>query len=442
MDPIIIQWNSNGLGLRAKLGELERLLVTYNPICLCIQHVGKFDRIIKNYKLASQSLSPNGELGTAIYVHNLITYDMLQINGTSCQPSAITLYVPGAGKINLLNLYNQPIFNYSFDDMTSIVESINHPKIVVGDLNSHNPIWDSNCKDADRGGNKIEELMNSDNLMCLNEETSHTFVSKIHMSKTSVDLTLCSLSLVENLEWHVLEDSHTSDHYPVVTTIHNAGEYQEPIKRFKTKQADWISYRKEIESIPEFDRNLPIEESYSILKNAITEAATKHIPMTKGNHRRKTVPWWSKDLQKQVDIKHKLTNTIVKKQEQATKIRGNIHLWRGNVDKLNKIEEEIKKLKPECNKAAALFKRMALKAKRDSWRNYIEELNSNTPMKKIWKRFGKINGSQNKHHRHAITYQGRRLHETSDVGNAFGEHLQKVSSDESYSEKFKRYKRK
>ena len=76
-EPTIIQWNANGLGLRARLGELERMLAIYNPMCLCIQHVGDHDKNIKNYKLACKSLTTNGELGTAVYVHNKITYENL-----------------------------------------------------------------------------------------------------------------------------------------------------------------------------------------------------------------------------------------------------------------------------------------------------------------------------------------------------------------------------
>ena len=88
MDPetTIMQWNANGLGERIKLGEIERMLTTYNPMCICIQHVGEYDKNIKNYQLACQSPRTNGELGTMIYVHNRVTYDKIQFNANSFQP--------------------------------------------------------------------------------------------------------------------------------------------------------------------------------------------------------------------------------------------------------------------------------------------------------------------------------------------------------------------
>ena len=99
----IIQWNANGLELRKKCGELERLLTNHTPMCVCIQHTGNVTNI-KNYKLASESTRANGELGTSIFVHNSITYENLDLNEHHFQPSSITLYVPGKGKIKIFKV--------------------------------------------------------------------------------------------------------------------------------------------------------------------------------------------------------------------------------------------------------------------------------------------------------------------------------------------------
>ena len=183
MEPVIIQWNANGLGERTTLGEAERLINKLNPICICVQHIGSQDINIKNYKLAAQTNNTNGELGTAIYVRSSATYDPLTTNRTHFQPTAITLHLPGANKINILNVYNQPSFDYNMEDLKTLVKAIKHPKLVLGDLNSHNPIWEARCKRTDAGGKKIEELMNEDGLECLNEPEETTFFSNIHSTK-------------------------------------------------------------------------------------------------------------------------------------------------------------------------------------------------------------------------------------------------------------------
>ena len=117
-----------------------------------MQHIGAKDVNVKNYKLAAQCDQTNGELGTAIYVHSQATYDIIQINSKTYQPTAIALHIPGAGKINIINMYNQPIFHYNVKDANRVIKSISHPKLIVGDFNSHNPIWDDSREEADQGG--------------------------------------------------------------------------------------------------------------------------------------------------------------------------------------------------------------------------------------------------------------------------------------------------
>ena len=68
-NPYIIHWNANGLRTKVCLGEFQRLLQEYVPMCICVQHVGQFDSNIRNYELVSQSHNTNNELGTSIYVH-------------------------------------------------------------------------------------------------------------------------------------------------------------------------------------------------------------------------------------------------------------------------------------------------------------------------------------------------------------------------------------
>ena len=440
-EPYIIQWNINGIETRKKNGELERLIAKYNPMCICLQHLGKNDVAIKNYRIAKQSQNLQGELGTAIYVHNSITYDDLQVNSTNFQITSITLHVPGKGKINVINFYNQPIFHYNINDLINILTSVQHPKLMLGDINRHSPMWDSRITTPDADAKKIEDMIERSNITCLNEEDSFTFFSKAHNKMTTVDISLGSDDILEEWEWHVLDDAFSSDHFPIMLTNLRATNTEESNKRYRTKCADWRNFTRHTNEIQDFDENLSSEESYNILKQKILEAADNHIPITSGKRRRKQVPWWSHRLQELVDTKHKIGNLINRKTIQLQKIRINDRNGREREEKINKIEEEIRtKLKPELNKTNAIFKREASKAKEESWKKYVTSLNSNTPMKKIWKRFRKISGSDNKAPRHAIWHEGKRVHEPEEVCKIIGEHLQNISSNKFYNKRFQKYK--
>ena len=87
---------------------------------------------------------------------------------------------------------------------------------MVGDFNAPHPMWDVNVEKADENGEQIENLLLNNNYCCLNEEDSPTYFSKTHCSCSSIDLSLCSSSIVDMFEWHVLDDSYTSDHYPIM----------------------------------------------------------------------------------------------------------------------------------------------------------------------------------------------------------------------------------
>ena len=180
IQPIVVQWNANGLGNRVKLGEFERLINLYSPICICIQHAGKYNKDTKNYKIAKMSTNNNGEYGTAIYVHNSVTYDDIQINTTDLQPSAICIHIPNKGKLHILNCYNQPKLNYNMNQLKDIINQVPEPKLVVGDFNSHSPTWDANCESPDTGGKIVEKMLEDGKLTCINEEENLTFYSKIH----------------------------------------------------------------------------------------------------------------------------------------------------------------------------------------------------------------------------------------------------------------------
>ena len=72
----------------------------------------------------------------------------------------------------------------------------------------------------------------------------------------------------------------------------------------------------------------------------------------------------------------------------------------------------------------------------------MSKLAAGAPISKIWKRFKKIKGTGNRQPRHALVHEGRRVHDHEELAKIHAEHLYKVSSDNSYSEQFRAYKKK
>ena len=78
--------------------------------------------------------------------------------------------------------------------------------------------------------------------------------------------------------------------------------------------------------------------------------------------------------------------------------------------------------------------------KRTSWHNYISNINSKTPMKKIWNMLRGINGKSKSPTFNHVKSNGRMCETKKDIANALGENFKKNSSSSNYSEKFQNIK--
>ena len=186
-------------------------------MAICLQHVNDVIPSIANYSLASNSVPSIDTLGTAIYIHNSVTYDKIQINTSEFQVSGVKLHINNC-KINLYNVYNQPSCNYDMKNLRNSVPNIQEDFLLVGDFNAHNPLWSSNCTDSDTNGTVLEQVMINNNLCILNDGDVTTYYSKAHGTYSSIDLSICSGNIVDKFEWNVLDDLYSSDHFPVLIT--------------------------------------------------------------------------------------------------------------------------------------------------------------------------------------------------------------------------------
>lgn len=257
---------------------------------ICIQHVNNPIPSIGKYFLASSSIPGERLLGTAIYIHGDLTYDKIVMNDNVLQISAVRLHLPNKTNITLCNLYNQPSENYDLGQLANILNLFQEPILLMGDFNAHHPLWDVNITDADRAGEEIEKLILNHDYCCLNEEDSHTYFSRTHGSLSSVDLTLCSVSLIDHLEWNVLNDQYTSDHYPImISYLHD--NHEPYIHKFNFKKADWEKYNELTKHISPFESNQEHNETNSYFTNFVLNAAHKSIPMNSYNPNIKPVSW-------------------------------------------------------------------------------------------------------------------------------------------------------
>ena len=76
--------------------------------------------------------------------------------------------------------------------------------------------------------------------------------------------------------------------------------------------------------------------------------------------------------------------------------------------------------------ARAKAQRTTKDAKRTSWRQYVNKLNSRTPVKKVWDMIRKVSGKNKKSECvHIKLSNGNMCYSTRDISNALGGNFQK-----------------
>ena len=85
--------------------------------------------------------------------------------------------------------------------------------MLLGDFNSHNPLWGGNTLDGK--GQRVEQFMDNHSLCFLNDG-SYTYLHPGYGTYTAIDLTITQPNLLLDFSWRVLDDLCGSDHFPIV----------------------------------------------------------------------------------------------------------------------------------------------------------------------------------------------------------------------------------
>ena len=102
---------------------------------------------------------------------------------------------------------------------------------------------------------------------------------------------------------------------------------------------------------------------------------------------------------------------------------------------INKRKSALRKFNknPSCENhmhsklARAKARRTIKDAKRTSWRQYVNKLNSRTPIKKVWDMIRKVSGKNKKSECvHLKSSNGNMCYATKEISNALGENFQKI----------------
>ena len=361
----ILQWNIRGL--RGNSEELKVLLSEHNPYVVCLQEtmIKTFNyNIGLNYKFYGSTpiINHNNNRplgGAAIIVKNNISHQEVQLRTTL---QAVAIRATLKKEYTICFLYLDPRSQVTFSDLQDLVNQLNPPFLILGDLNAHNPLWHSNY--INQKGQIIERLINENHISILNDE-SPTYYNIHHNTTSIIGLGLCSSNTLLDFKWSVSSNLHDSDHYPIFIDL--TTPLRLPLlPKWNLDKADWPKFYKKTSKIEDINNIEDSIEAYEALEELILTPASESIPKTKPSKGKPPVPWWDDQCKKLRRITLKCYSRY-----RATPTNTNKLIYKRAVAKKKKYFKE---------------------AKRKSWNDYISKINSNTPMTTVWSKVRKLMG--------------------------------------------------
>ncbi|GFX25589.1 probable RNA-directed DNA polymerase from transposon X-element [Trichonephila clavipes] len=179
-------------------------------------------------------------------------------------------------------------------DLNHLVSQLPAPFILLGDFNGHSPLWGHN--DTNSRGRQIEQLI-SDHCLCLLNNDEKTYFHAPTRTFHSLDLAICSPTLLPMLNFEVANDLHNSDHFPLlVSHVNGAGtRFRPPTYHFH--RADWDQFTRLAIISGTMVQNRAVDEAVFNVTEAIRSAADAAIPKTSNSPRKLCKPWWNASCQ-------------------------------------------------------------------------------------------------------------------------------------------------
>ncbi|GFU94144.1 putative RNA-directed DNA polymerase from transposon X-element [Trichonephila clavipes] len=231
----------------------------------------------------------------------------------------------------------------------------------------------------------------------------------------TLDLAICSPSLLPNLNLSVEKDLYNSYHFPVILShdYDSGGKTFPPT--YSYSRADCALFT-QLAVIPDaMVKTESVDTAVQEVTNVLIVAADLSIPKISSHSFQRYKPWWNADCQ-----------TAYKNQRK---------LW--GIFRRYPTTENLLAFK----KAKANARRVRRQSQRQSWIRYVSSLTSSTSSKQLWKKVKAANGIYREFFFPILQTSDSVFSSPDEIANILGESFQSVSSTASYNSRFLEIKR-
>ncbi|GFX63678.1 putative RNA-directed DNA polymerase from transposon X-element [Trichonephila clavipes] len=233
--------------------------------------------------------SPN--VGVCLFTSNLYPSNVVTLH-TSLQAVAVRIHIHSLVTVCCVYLPLNDVVPHV--DLHQLVSQLPAPFILLSDFNGHSPLWEHD--DTNYCGRQIEQLISVHCLYLLNHEEKtyfHAPTSTFH----SLDLAICSPTLLPMLNLEVANDLHNSDPFPLLVSHVNGARTRFLPPTYHFHRADWDKFTRLAIITGTMVQNRAVDEEVFNVTEAIRNAADAAIPKTSNSPRKLCKPWWNASCQ-------------------------------------------------------------------------------------------------------------------------------------------------
>ncbi|GFU70745.1 putative RNA-directed DNA polymerase from transposon X-element [Trichonephila clavipes] len=407
----LVSWNCRGY--RSHTDDVKDIIRQYHPVCVALQETflkSCHSTKIRRYGCVRKDTEgPSVSGGVCIFTSLDVPSSALPLH-TSLQAVAVRIH--STSLITVCCLYLPPNTVFHQHDLNNLVDQLPTPFIILGDFNGHSTLWGS-TKTNPRG-RQIEQVL-SDHCLCLLNHEEPTYFHEPTRSFHTIDLAICSPSLLPHLNLSVEKNLYNSDHFPVILSHDSdpAGKTFPPT--YSYRRADWTLFTQLAVITDAMVKAESIDTTVQEVTNVLIAAADLSIPMSSSHSFKHYKPWWNADCQ-----------TAYKNQRK---------LW--GIFRRYPTTENLLAFK----KAKANARRVRRRSQRQSWIRYVSSLTSSTSSKQLWKKVKAANGIYREFSFPILQTSNSVFSSPEEIANILGETFQSVSSAASYNSRFLEIKR-
>ncbi|GFY29833.1 putative RNA-directed DNA polymerase from transposon X-element [Trichonephila clavipes] len=207
---------------------------------------------------------------------------------------AVAVRIHSTSLITVCCLYLPPNAVIRQQDLSNLVDQLPAPFVILGDFNGHSTLW-GRVKTNPRG-RQIEQVL-SDHCLCLLNHEEPMYFHKPTRSFHTLDLAICSPSLLPILNFSFEKDTYNSDHFPIVLSRDYDASGKTFPPTYSYNRADWALFT-QLAVIPDaMVKTESVNTAVQEVTNVLIAAADLSIPKNSSHSFQCYKPWWNVDCQ-------------------------------------------------------------------------------------------------------------------------------------------------